>query len=142
MPEKRGVVIRDVSGSVTRLGFFGAMKVESYTKTKWVWPASAIVCTLLVAWAAFLLIRSPQRSRATITIDSNGTARLGVLPLHNKTIRHLSLTAIGHLNSKVSVSAAEGAPLTNVMDMFNAMNRAGITSVVVSLRLEPTASAH
>jgi hypothetical protein len=72
-------------------------------------------------------------------LEWHGTARRSASPQQD--YRHVTLTAIGHLNSKVWVSAADGAPLTNVMDMFNAMNRVGITSVV-EFRLEPTASGH
>jgi biopolymer transport protein ExbD len=81
----------------------------------------------------------PTRS-ALINIDSNGTTRLGPLPLRNTNLRDAAFTVVGHLkSSNVSVSAADSAMFSSVVETVAAMNRAGITSI--ALRVDPAPAA-
>ena len=99
------------------------------------WLTLAIVGTLLLALAAFVVMRSRPTHSALIKIDSNGTTRLGPLPLRNTNLRDAAFTAVGRLRSStVLVSVAESAQMSEVVKTLAAMNQAGLTSV--TLRLE------
>ena len=92
--------------------------------------ALTMLCALLVVLATFWSIRSTQRNSGIISIDSNGTTRLGPLPLRDKKVRDAAFGVVGHLNSStVSVSAASSAKFSDVVGTVAAMNRAGITSI-------------
>jgi len=94
------------------------------------WFALAIVCGLLLALAVFFVTRSRSSRSALITIDSNGTTRFGPLPLRNTNLRSAAFTAVGYLNNgTASLSVAESAKIGDIAANFDAMRKAGITSV-------------
>jgi hypothetical protein len=98
------------------------------------WPIwitiSAVVVTLFFFGSALLYHRLTTHS--TIVIETNGTARVGIIPLKNKRIRDMTLKGLAHVQSSTaSLAVARSAHITDVVDMLNAMNRAGITSVVL-----------
>ena len=89
---------------------------------------------LLLLAAGALVVRLPFRFPlgATITIETNGTARLGMVPLENKMVRTLGLKVVSQIQSSpVSLAVAQPARYREVADMLGAMNRAGITRVMV-----------
>jgi hypothetical protein len=67
-----------------------------------------------------------------MTLDPDGTMRLGTLPLRNTNIRNAALTVVGHLNhGTISFSATGAVTLSNIGGTFQAMHRAGITNVII-----------
>ena len=114
------------------------MNVESRGSRGWL-PLAAIF-VLLLALAGFVLARlRPVRSArfTAITLDSNGTTRLGPLPLSNTNVRDAAFTIVNYLNNgTVAVSAAQSAKMSDLIKTVDAMQRAGVTSV--SLRVSGT----
>ena len=106
----------------------GRMKVEHHWRGIGGWLA--LVCSLLLVLAVFCVMRSRRTHFALINIESNGTTRLGPLPLRNTNLRDAAFTAVGRLNSgTVSVSAADSAKFRDLVTTVAAMRQAGITSV-------------
>ena len=96
---------------------------------KW---AVALLCVGLVAMGAFFLMRSRLHRSDLMTMDPDGTMRLGSVPLSNTNVRDAALTVVGRLNNgTVSFSATGAVTLSNIAGTFQAMQRAGITSVVI-----------
>jgi biopolymer transport protein ExbD len=107
-----------------------AVNSEHHRHSTGGWLALAVICALLRALGAFTVTRSRLSRASLIKIDSNGTTRLGPLPLANTNLRDAAFTAVGHLNSgTVSVSAASSAKLSDVAATVAAMKQAGVTSV-------------
>jgi len=99
------------------------------------WLTCVISCLVLLCLLIVLTTRAPATRHAMVTIDTNGTVRLGgVLPMENKTVRDVALTAVGHLHGTASIKAAGSTSVSNLVEVFGALRKAGITSVV--LRLE------
>lgn len=108
------------------------MKEDHYKRGASFWLAWVAVGLFLVALV--LHVKPPERLsiRPTVTIETNGVARLGIIPLQNKTVRELTLKAVAHVQSStVSLAVAESARFSKVADMLDAMTQAGITSVVL-----------
>ncbi len=94
------------------------------------WIFVSVIVVLLSFGSAHLYDR--LSARPTIVIENNGAAHLGVIPLKNKTVRHMTLQALAHVQSStVSLAVARSARFSKVADLLDAMNRAGITSVVL-----------
>jgi biopolymer transport protein ExbD len=87
----------------------------------------------LLMVVGFLMSPGQGARRATVTIDTNGTARLGgVLPLKNPAVRDAALSAVSHLNGgTASVVAGQATAFSDVVEMVKAMQKAGITSVTL-----------
>jgi biopolymer transport protein ExbD len=111
------------------------MNVEDQPRGAGGWRALTIVCALLLVAGTLIAIRlRPGKSpgSALIKIDSNGTTRLGPLPLQNTNLRDAAFTAVSYLNQgTVSVSAAESTKMGDFVKTLSAMQRAGITSITV-----------
>ena len=108
------------------------MNVERHHRGTGGWLALAIVCALLFVVAAFVFMRVRPSHSALIKIDSNGTIRLGPLPLRNTNLRDAAFTAVGRLNGgTVSVSAADSTKFSDLAATVTAMRQAGITSVTL-----------
>ncbi len=103
------------------------------------WFVWAVGCLLLLSALLVHLNSANAPRRATVTIDTNGTARLGgVLPLRNKTFRDAALTAVGRLNGgTASIAAARSTAISNLLEVYGAMRKVGITSVVVQAESSP-----
>src|SRR6188474_2437568 len=90
------------------------------------WLALGTVCALLLVLAAIIVMRSPSNTSTLIRIDSNGTTRLGPVPLRNTNLRDAAFTMVGRLTSStVSVSVAQSAQMSELAKTATAMNRAG-----------------
>src|SRR2546427_125672 len=88
----------------------------------------SVACLVLLSAVVMLSRVGRLPRRATVTIDTQGTARLGgVIPLQNKTVRDVALTAAGHLNGgTASIVAAESTSFSNLVETIGAMHKAGI----------------
>jgi len=88
---------------------------------------------LLLALGVFLTMRARSggsAGSALIRIDSNGTTRLGPVPLRNTNLRDAAFTAVSHLNKgTVTVAASGSARMSDFVKTVDAMQRAGITSL-------------
>jgi len=94
---------------------------------------------LLIVLAVLTLVISRSGRRAVITIDANGTARLGVIPLQNQKVRYVTLKALARIQPGTgSVVVASSANYSNVIRMLRAMHNAGITNC--AFRSEPPGS--
>ena len=109
----------------------------SQVSRPWLWWS--VACLVLLSAVVMLSRTGRLPRRATVTIDTKGTARLGgVFPLQNKTVRDVALTAAGYLNGgTASIVAAESTSFSNLVETIGAMHKAGITSV--TLRTESSA---
>ncbi len=106
------------------------MNIENHSRNAGGWLVLVIVCALILMLATFVALRLRPTHSALINIDSNGTTRLGPLPLRNTNLRDVAFTTVGHLNKgTVSVSAANSAKFADVVATAAAMQQAGITSV-------------
>jgi len=106
------------------------MNVEHQRRGTGGWLALATVGALLLVLAAFGMMRLLPNHSAVINIDSNGTTRLGPLPLRSTNLRAAAFTAVGHLSSgTVSVSVSKSLPMSNFVETLRAMNGAGMTSI-------------
>lgn len=93
------------------------------------------VCVVLLGLGAFILVRSHSHRSDLITLDRDGTMRLGTLPLRDTNIRNAALTVVGHLNDgKILLSATGAVTLTNISGMLQTMRRAGISNVIIRSR--------
>ena len=103
----------------------------SQVSRPWLWWS--VACLVLLSAVVMLSRTGRLPRRATVTIDTKGTARLGgVFPLQNKTVRDVALTAAGYLNGgTASIVAAESTSFSNLVETFGAMRKAGITSVTL-----------
>src|SRR5213593_3899302 len=101
------------------------------------WFAWVIGCLVLLSAVVVLRNSTSTLRRATVTIDRNGTARLGgVLPIQNKVVRDVALKAAGHLiGGTASIVAAKSTAISNLVEMCGAMRKSGITSVVLQTEL-------
>jgi len=101
------------------------------------WRASVV----LVAIAIFLLLLAIPRHhsprRITISIDTNGSARIGVLSLQNKMVRASVLKAIQAVDAQPNLAIAENAGFTNVLKLIDSMAQAGISNVSIKVSHEP-----
>jgi hypothetical protein len=87
---------------------------------------------LLLAFMGFRMMRSRPSRSSVFRLDSNGTARLGPVPLANTNLRNAVFTVVSHLNSRTaSVSVAQSTSFSNLVETYRAMQRSGITSVTV-----------
>lgn len=119
------------------------MSAEHQRSTGGWWWALAIICAVLFVSVAFLTTRSRPTHSTLISIDSNGTTRLGPLPLRNTNLRDAAFTAVGHLNSStVRVSVAESVKIADFSKTVLAMQRAGIspTSMIFHIEGSPTSN--
>src|SRR5262245_64900054 len=72
---------------------------RSQESRPWLWLSVACLVVLAAAVMLSRTVRSPRR--ATVTIDTKGTSCLGgVLPLQNKTVRDVGLTAAGYFERR------------------------------------------
>ena len=101
------------------------------------WFAWVIGCLVLLSAVVVLLKSAGTLRRATVTIDANGTARLGgMFPIQNKIVRDVALTAAGRLNGgTASIVAAKSTAISNLVEMCSAMRKSGFTSVVLQTEL-------
>jgi hypothetical protein len=97
----------------------------------WLWWSAACLGLLMVI--VTMLAAGRLTRGATVTIDTKGTVRLGgVLPLRNTAVRDSALAAVSYLNGgTATIAAANTSAFTNVVEMFDAMRKAGITSVTL-----------
>lgn len=94
--------------------------------------ALAVVCVVLLALGAFTVARLHSHRSDLMTLDPDGTMRLGSVPLHNTNLRNAALTVVGRLNNgTVSFSSTGAVTLTNFAGTMQAMHRAGITNVII-----------
>jgi biopolymer transport protein ExbD len=96
--------------------------------------ALALVCAALLAVAlgALMAVHSHSHRSDLMTLDRDGTMRLGTVPLRNTNVRDAALTVVGHLNNgTVSFSATGAVTLSNIAGTMQAMRRAGITNVTI-----------
>jgi hypothetical protein len=94
------------------------------------WTGLLALSLLIIAVACQL--RASGWPRATITIDTNGSARLGMIPLKNKTVRNLTLRTLARIQSTpVSIEVPRAARFDKVVEVMDVMKGAGITSVVL-----------
>ena len=94
----------------------------------------ALVCAMLLAAAlgAYMVVRSHSHRSDLMTLDPDGTMRLGTVPLRDTNIRNAALTVVGHLNNgTISFSATGSVTITNIVGTMQAMQRAGITNVII-----------
>ena len=101
------------------------MNLEHHRRRTGGWLALAIVCASLLVLAAFVIVRAHPSYSALIKIDSNGTTRLGPLPLRNTNIRDAAFTVLSHLNSRSTVSvsgtSARACRLGGILDPIHAI---------------------
>ena len=109
------------------------MNVEPQLRGSQGWLALTIICTLLLALGIYVMMRSQSGNSAgsaLIKIDSNGTTRIGPVPLRNTNFRDAAFTAVSYLNQgTVSVSASGSAKMSDFVKTLDAMQRAGMTSL-------------
>jgi biopolymer transport protein ExbD len=94
----------------------------------------AFLCAVLPAMAlsAFVLMRSHSHRSDLMTLDSDGTMRLGSVPLRNTNVRDAALTVVSHLNNgTVSFSATGAVTLSNIAGTMQEMRRAGVSNLVI-----------
>jgi hypothetical protein len=97
--------------------------------------ALALVCVVLIAVGAFMVVRSHSHRSGLMTLDPDGTMRLGTVPLRNTNVRDAALTVVGHLNNgTISFSSTGTVTLSNFGGTFQALQRAGITNVIIRTR--------
>jgi biopolymer transport protein ExbD len=90
------------------------------------------MCAVLLALVGLALAHSHSKQSDIITLDSNGTMRLGTVPLRNTNLRNAALTVVSRLNDgKISFTATGAVTMTNFAEMLGAMHRAGISNVVI-----------
>jgi hypothetical protein len=107
------------------------MKVEYHRSHKGRW-ALALVCVVLLALGAFMAVRWHGRRPELMTLDPDGTMRIGTVPLRNTNLRNAAFKVVSHLdNGTVTFSSTGAVTLSNFVGTFQAMQRAGITSVVI-----------
>ena len=107
------------------------MNAEHHCSPQRKW-ALAILCAALLAMVAFIVVRSHAHRSDLMTLDPDGTMRLGSVPLRNTNIRNAALTVVGHLNDgTISFSSTGPVTLSNFAGTLQAMHRAGVTSVVI-----------
>ncbi len=84
--------------------------------------------------------RSSWSARSTLLmIDTNGTTRLGPLPLRNTNLRDAAFVAVSHLNKgTVTVSAEETIKFSDLLKTMDAMKWAGITNVMMRTERSPS----
>ena len=87
---------------------------------------------LALGVGTFVVMRSHAHRSDLMTLDPDGTMLLGSVPLRNTNVRDAALTVVGHLNNgTVSFSSTGAVTLSNLAGTMQAMQRAGITSVVI-----------
>ena len=109
--------------------------------------ALAFVCLALLVVGALVATRSRPRDSAgsagsaRMMIDSNGTTRLGPLPLSNTNLRDAAFIAVSYLNNgTVAVSVAESTKFSDLVRTMDAMKRVGITKVAVRAERSPSSA--
>lgn len=96
--------------------------------------ALAIVCVVLLALASgtFMAVRSHSHRSDLMSIDGDGTMRMGSVPLRNTNVRDAALTVVSHLNNgTVSFSATGTVTLSNIAGTMQEMRRAGVSNLVI-----------
>jgi hypothetical protein len=96
------------------------------------------LCVAVIGFAAlmvfFLLSKSttPTTRRVTITMDTNGTARLGGVPLLTTNIRDGTFATMGALGVKagllVPTTSTNKTQESNLLETLKSMSRAGLFS--------------
>lgn len=111
------------------------MENEEQTRSWGHWKG-LLLAFILIAGLATVLVKPRDSSEVvSIRIDSNGTTRIGPLPLHNTNLRDAAFSAVGHLNKgTVPLSVAKSARFSDVAKTVAAMRQSGITSF--TLRVE------
>lgn len=90
------------------------------------------VVLLALAAGAFMMARSHAHRSDLMSIDGDGTMRLGSVPLRNTNVRDAALTVVSHLNNgTVSFSATGTVTLSNIAGTMQEMRRAGISNLVI-----------
>lgn len=100
-------------------------------KVRW---APALVCVVLLGLAlgAFIVVRSHSHRPGLMTLDPDGTMRLGPVPLRNTNVRDAALTVVGHLNNgTVSFSSTGAVTISNIAGTLQAMHRAGVSNIII-----------
>jgi len=80
----------------------------------------------LAALMVFSLSSKPTTRRVTITMDSNGRARFGGVPLPTATIRDAAFSALGSVGVKAQLTVPAKTPYSNVIETLKSMTRAGL----------------
>ncbi|HLX69772.1 MAG TPA: hypothetical protein VKV04_09120, partial [Verrucomicrobiae bacterium] len=67
-----------------------------------------------------------------MTLDPDGTMRLGSVPLRNTNVRDAALMVVGHMNDgTISFSATGAVTLSNIAGTMQEMRRAGVSNIVI-----------
>src|SRR5262245_41274400 len=96
------------------------------------WPLLLLgIVVAMVVGAFFLMPRHPVLpGGVTIIMDSNGTTRLGRVPLLTTNIRDATFATMGNLGIKASlaipVPPTNQAQESNLLETLNSMTRAGL----------------
>ena len=98
---------------------------------KWVLALVGVVL-LALAVGAFMMARSRSHRSDLMTLDADGTMRLGSVPLRNTNVRDAALTVISHLNNgTISFSSTGAVALSNIAGTMQEMRRAGVSNLVI-----------
>ncbi len=96
---------------------------------KW---ALAVVCVVVLAVGAFFVVSSHSHRSNLMTLDPDGTMRLGAVPLRNTNVRDAALMVVGHMNDgTISFSATGAVTLSNIAGTMQEMRRAGVSNIVI-----------
>ena len=115
------------------------MNAEQKTRSNRPWLALAIVGALFLGLATFVVMRSRPTDSALISIDSNGTTRLGPVPLHNTNLRDSAFAAISRFNQgTVTVSVAESAKMSDLVKTIVALKQSGMKSLRLRMEQPPS----
>ena len=95
------------------------------------WLGIAAVAVAVAALGVFFMLRPPATPvRVTVVMGSNGTARLGGVPLVTTNLRDGAFAAMGALGLKASLTVpplTNGDPQgSNVLETLKSMSRAGL----------------
>ena len=111
-----------------------AMRNETQSGYWWLLWLGVVVIGLATTMLFFMLSSrtTPGARRVTITMDSNGTARLGSVPLLTTNIRDGTFTAMGALGLKAGLlvpnTPTNKIEESNLLETLKSMNRAGLFS--------------
>ena len=90
------------------------------------------LCVAVIGLAALMVFSlsskstTPTTRRVTITMATNGTARLGGVPLPTATIRDAAFSALGSVGVKAQLTVPAKTPYSNVIETLKSMTRAGL----------------
>lgn len=102
---------------------------SSYWRLPWLGIAAFVAAVAVLS--VFVLLRRPATlPRVTVVMGSNGTARLGGVPLLTTNIRDGAFITMGALGLKASLTVpplTNGDPRgSNVLETLQSMSRAGL----------------